>query len=250
MARKNENRTNEEKVAKRAPLWQPTPQNIEEVRALAELGWPNATMAGVFGIHPNAFAGAMVRIPELKAAYEQGVQDRETYKDRCSSWRPTPAQMALIEGYAEEGLLPKEICAKLGITRNAFNARMEDTPQLKDAYERGNGKFCAELNDENREVIFNPDFDRDRSRTSMLSHLNKAYRGLSERPELMEPKKVEVDQKVQVVFHAPEGVPTEQLAAFAAIEMKKAEEANKLLVAKRDEAAVAAVVDAEVTSFV
>jgi hypothetical protein len=203
----------------RAPLWHPTEEQYFTIRDLAEIGWSSAKIADALEITPQQFAGAMTRYPRVKQEYETGVQNCKSFPERRLTWQPTRNDLARVEELAAKGYKEFVIADKLGAGRTAFFNRMTDTPQLKEAYEKGESEYCAQLLDDSQKLLDNRDPDL-KFVAGLLIFKLKAHCGLVDRPE----KQVFVGGKIEHTHRlkAPQPVPNEHIAEYARIEMERA----------------------------
>lgn len=232
-----------EELAKRMPQWEPEEKDFRTIRELAELAWPASKIYEVLGISAQAWAGAIIRIPRVKEEYEAGVAACKGFNERKLSWRPRPSDIEEVRRLASEsGLREPEIAAKLGVSRQAFAARMADTPQLAEAYEIGEGMFRASLMETSQNLLDARSEDL-KYVTGMMSLKLKAYCGVTDKPAQGTESKVTVQGEVKhtVTLSAPKPVPVTSLADFAAQEMARAKEESALKLKEAQDA-----VDAEV----
>jgi len=184
-----------EKIQKKncAELWQPTEEEYLIIRQLAELGWPSSKIAEALEISPQQFAGGLVREPRVKTEYELGVENCKVLPDRRLTWRPMPSDLKRVEMLAANGLREVEIAARLGVSRKAFLKRMDDTPQLRDSFETGEGLFCAKLIDDSEEMLKSRDPSLKYTAGIMIFKL-RAYCGLNDKTEA---KQLMAEGKIQ-----------------------------------------------------
>lgn len=231
-----------DKHKNRAPLWFPTEDQINEVALLAELGHNLAGIGSHLDITHNQLAGAFVRLPGLKEAYDDGLERRKDPLYKKVTWVPSPKDLIIVEEAASEQMTKDAIAAKLGISRQVFALRFNDTPLLREAYERGDGARQEEIT---RQFV---ELQRDRHpdlkhMTAPLIFLDKALCGRSDRPDLTaKPLKVEHTGtvKVNTTINLPETVKVENFASFSEQEMERA----KRIAMERDAQKQLHVVDA------
>lgn len=204
----------------REPRWDPTDEQYLLVKELAELGWPSVKVAEALNVSPQMFAGALIRHPRLKDEYDQGVAECKAFPERKLAWRPSSDDVRDVYRYAAKGLGQIEIAARINVSRWAMTARMQDTPQLKEAFEQGEGEYRANLMEQADELL--------RAKDSSLKYLSgmlifklKAHCDLNDK----EPKQIvevsgDVIHKHQLAVPAP--VPINQIVDFAKAEMERA----------------------------
>lgn len=230
--------------AKKAPpqrveKWSPTEEQYRSIYELAELGWPISKMHEAFAISSQAFAGAIIRLPRIKAEIDAGVAECKALPERQLSWRPFPEDIDRIRQYAAEGLGPVEIAAKLNVRRQTFMLRMNDTPQVAAAFEEGNGEYREEVLDQANKLRRDCDEDL-KHMNPMLTFLMKTICGMAEPKNTVEPTTTNVNITNNTVqFQVPKAVTTDNVAEYARIEMERAAEISKQKLAQP-------VVDAEV----
>ena len=135
-----------------------------------------------------------------------------------------PSDLKRVEIFAANGLREVEIAAKLGVSRSVFLNRMNDTPQLRDSFEIGEGLFCAKLIDDSEEMLKSRDPSLKYTAGLMIFKL-RAYCGLNDKTEV-KPLMVEGKIEHRHVLKAPKPVPVDQIAEFARIEMERARKIN------------------------
>lgn len=212
----------EKSVDNRAPLWNPVKEEYVLIRELGELGWPSPRVAEALGVTAQQFAGAILRYPRIKEEYEFGVANCKGFADRELAWRPMPADIVRVQQYAKRGLGVVEIAAKMGISRQAFQKRLGDTAQLREALESGEGLFRAGLLEDSQELLDNRDPDL-KYVASILIFKLKAHCGLSDKPET-QPLTLEGKIEHTHRLNLPKPIPVDQMAEFAKIEMHRATE--------------------------
>lgn len=217
-------------MAKQLQKWKPTDEDIHLVYKLTELGWTPANICVKFKIRQEQFALALEDNSGLKAFIENAEQIRKDLGITRMEWRPDPRDLDLIAEYAATGLTPSAIAAKLRVPRAAFKARLEDTPQLTDAYEQGQGLYQCQLI-EQADTLLSGESQTLKYVASMLIFKLKAHCGFSDRPDLMPApptQKLEVSGKVdhKHSLNAPDKVPAKDFAEFAQAEMNRANTIN------------------------
>lgn len=220
---KKTKKTAKENPTNRAPLWEPTEEQYQIIRDLAELGWPSPKICEALGITPQQFAGAITRYPRLKREYEQGILACSNYAERRLSWRPTRTDLERVRMLAETGLREVEIAAKLEVSRDSFMRRMTDTPQLREAYEQGEGEFRAKLMEQSQQLLKDGDSSL-KFTSSLLIHKLKTQCDLTDKKE----KAITVSHQGTVEhthkLNVPKPVKAVDLAKFAEEEMQRAKQ--------------------------
>ena len=215
--------------AHRRPLWNPTEENLDLIFQLGELGWQSTDIWKALDITQQQFAGALIRCPEVKAAYEEGVASGAEMRALTAegfsslSWRPMPADLEAIRFFAGKGLGVAEIASKLHTSRAAIAQRLKDTPQVQEAYEQGNGEYRARLMETFQEMLETRSEDFKHMTGALLFSL-RAWCGLTDKPA----EKIEVEGTVnhnhQHRLNMPAPVAIPEIKNFADAEMARAKE--------------------------
>ena len=210
-----------EKEGGRNPIWNPAEDDFQIVRELAELGWPSPKIAEALQVTPNQFAGALIRHPRLKVEFETGQNECKALPERRLAWRPMPRDVETVRFWAARGLGEVEIAAKLEVSRDCFQRRLVDTPQLKMALEQGQGEYRAALIEDSQNLLETRDADL-KNVAGLLIFKLKVHCGLTDKqPEKVEGK-IEHTHNVNVKLNAPKPVEVQSMSAFAEAEMARA----------------------------
>lgn len=230
-----------ERKRERGNKWHPLEEEYVLIRELAELGWPSLKIAEVLEISHPAFAGAMIRYPRIKEEFERGAENCKAYPERSLSWRPMPVDLEATRKYAAAGLREIEIAAKLHVTRAVFSRRLGDTPQLREAFEQGEGEYRAQLLEDSEKMLKDRDPDLKYVSGLMIFKL-KAQCGLTDRPDI-KPLMLEGKIEHKHTLNAPKPIAIQDISEFAKAEMARA---TQISAEKLKEAGIPAAIDAEV----
>ena len=222
------------------PIWIPSEQELRTIHDLAELGWPVTKVAEALDITSQKLVKAMAGNPSIKEAYEKGVESNKSFPERRLAWMPSPANVEAVRRLAAKGFNEAAIAAKLGVSRGSFTRRMADTPQLKEAYEEGNGEHQAELLETAQDLLKRQDPGL-KFVSSLLIFKLKSYCGLTDKQE-KEPLRLEGKIEHRHTLNAPAPVPVNQIADYAKQEMARAAQisAEKLKVVVKESEAIEA----------
>jgi hypothetical protein len=160
---------------------------------------------------------AASRRPEIKAAYDAGLEDCKRYIEKLAAWQPTVSDIQQVESLAAQGYGPVELAGALKVSRATFMRRLEDTPQLRQALEVGQGRYRTELIELSEQMLRDHDPDL-RFIGPLLTFKLKAYCQLGESKPVLVEAKIEHTHRLK----APPPVAIEHIAEFAKSEMLRA----------------------------
>jgi hypothetical protein len=179
--------------------------------SLARLGWPPRKIAEEMKIQGADFARAMETNTLLHAAYETGVLGQsEAAKQNPKVWFPEPEQLEKVKTLAGDGLGKAEIAAQLGVPISAFTARLNDTPDLHEAFQQGLATWNAFTIGKLRENVA-------AGKEASIIFSLKARAGWSDKVQIQHSGEVTITG----VLKAPEKQKPENFSNFAAKEMSK-----------------------------
>jgi hypothetical protein len=192
------------------------------IRRLAALNWPLPKIAEPLGLSSEQFIEAIVRCPEIKTAYDAGLEDKKAYIEKQAAWQPTPEDVAKAARLAATGLGEVEIAGQLDVRRAVFIDRLQNNVHLKSAFEQGQAEHRTYLLEEAETMLRERDPDL-RHVGQLLTFMLKAYCGLGEaqKPVILEGK-IEHTHKLK----APAPVAIEDINSYAKIEMQRANKIN------------------------
>jgi hypothetical protein len=178
---------------------------------LARLGWPPRKIAEEMKIQGADFARAMEANTLLRAAYENGVsQQSEAARQNPKVWFPELEQLEKVRTLASEGLGKAELAAQLGVPISAFIARLNDTPDLQEAFQQGLAAWNVFTVSKLRENII-------AGKEASIIFSLKARAGWSDKVQIQHSGEV----TIAGVLKAPEKQKPENFSNFATKEMSK-----------------------------
>lgn len=127
--------------------FQPTPEDLDEIRDLCSLGWAEQKIAREFHVNLINWSAAKKKYPALVDAIKEGQAEAggQGLQRKIDSWRPKRADLHMIEEMAEKGLTLKSIAIKLGLSSETLLRRQQDVPEIREAYETGKGRLLARI---------------------------------------------------------------------------------------------------------
>lgn len=127
--------------------FRPTPTEINHIKELATIGWAELKIADAYGLNPRSWKTAKDKYPQLKEALRVGalLAGGKRIQNTIDAWMPSPRDLEMVRDLASEGNTIDVISVTMGLPVRALKNKMDDLPELREAFNSGKALLQAKL---------------------------------------------------------------------------------------------------------